>query len=62
VLKGLKSQTDNVLEQNNLGPLKVAFITISYIPALYNQDLVDAAEHVNGQLLTLPWYGDSGIK
>jgi hypothetical protein len=56
VLKGLKAQTDNFLEQHNQGPLEVAFITIPYLPALYNQDLVDAAEHVNVQLLTLPWY------
>jgi hypothetical protein len=56
ILKVLKAQTDNVLGQSNLGPLEVAFITIAYIPALYSQDLVDAAEHVNVQLLTLPWY------
>jgi hypothetical protein len=39
-----------------MGPLGVAFITIPYLSPLYNQDLVDAAEYVNVQLLTLPWY------
>ena len=32
------------------------FATIPNLPALYLEDLVDAAEHVQFQLLTLPWY------
>ena len=32
----------------------MAFITVPNLPALYLEDLVDAAQHVNVQLLTLP--------
>jgi hypothetical protein len=43
--------------------MQVVFLTAPYLPALYMEDLLDAAEHVGLQLLTLPWYifraGDS---
>ncbi|KAI9821646.1 MAG: hypothetical protein M1827_002227 [Pycnora praestabilis] len=54
VLSKLKVQTDSFL--GRLGPLELAFITVPNLPALYLEDLVDAAEHVKVQLLTLPDY------
>lgn len=52
VLAGLKAQTQALL--GDLGPLELAFITVPPLPALYVQDLADAADHVKLQLLTLP--------
>ena len=54
VIRKLKVQTDLFL--GPLGPLELAFITVPNLPALYLEDLVDAAEHVKVQLLTLPGY------
>ena len=54
ILRELKYQTDAFL--NPLGPLDVAFLTIPALPAIYLEDLVDAADHVGIQVITLPWY------
>ncbi|KAI9713731.1 MAG: hypothetical protein M1812_006569 [Candelaria pacifica] len=54
VLSKLKAQTELFL--GPLGPLELAFITVPYLPALYNEDLLDAADHAKIQLLTLPGY------
>lgn len=46
-----------------VGDFKFVFVTVPHLPALYNEDLVDACEYVGLQLLTLPWWvcrsGDS---
>ena len=51
------------LRVRGLDDMQVVFLTAPYLPALYMEDLLDAAEHVGLQLLTLPWYifrsGDS---
>ncbi|KAI9702328.1 MAG: hypothetical protein M1836_000807 [Candelina mexicana] len=54
IISKLKAQTDLFL--GPLGPLELAFITVPYLPALYNEDLLDAADHAKVQLLTLPGY------
>ncbi|OQV01249.1 hypothetical protein CLAIMM_06637 [Cladophialophora immunda] len=54
VLAELKSRTNSFLAP--LGPLELAFLTVPNLPALYLEDLVDAAEHVNIQIVTLPGY------
>lgn len=38
------------------GTLEMAFVTVPHVPAIYTEDLLDAAEHANFQLLTLPNY------
>lgn len=52
VLGPLKVETDKFFHPS--GRVQVAFITVPNLPALYLEDLVDAAEYVNVQLLTLP--------
>ncbi len=54
VLSKLKVQTNSFL--GPLEPLELAFITVPNLPALYLEDLADAAEHIKVQLLTLPSY------
>ena len=44
------------LSARGLDEMQVVFLTAPYLPALYMEDLLDAAEHVGLQLLTLPWY------
>jgi hypothetical protein len=62
VLGELKIKMGDLLEPE--GPLELAFVTVPNLPAMYLQDLVDAAEYSNFQLLTLPSYihrsGDQG--
>jgi hypothetical protein len=54
VLGKLKDQVASFLVP--YGILEMAFVTVPHVPAIYTEDLVDAAEHVNFQLLTLPNY------
>jgi hypothetical protein len=54
VLNRLKVETNSFL--GSLGPLELAFITVPSLPALYLEELVDATEYINVQLLTLPGY------
>ncbi|KAK5062514.1 hypothetical protein LTR84_004587 [Exophiala bonariae] len=54
VLGPLKEQVDIFLVP--YGTLEMAFITVPDFPAIYTEDLHDAAEHVKFQLLTLPNY------
>lgn len=54
VLGELKNQVASFLVP--YGTLEMAFVTVPHVPAIYTEDLLDAAEHVNFQLLTLPIY------
>jgi hypothetical protein len=54
VLSRLKDQTNLFLGPE--GPFEVAFITVPNLPALYNEDLLDAADYLNFHFLTLPTY------
>lgn len=54
MLGNLKDQVDVFLIP--YGTLEMAFITVPHLPAIYTEDLLDAAEHVKFQLLYLPNY------
>ncbi|KIX01825.1 uncharacterized protein Z518_09552 [Rhinocladiella mackenziei CBS 650.93] len=56
VLGQLKFETDAFLRSASQDSLQVAFVTVPNLPALYLQDLIDAAEYVKIQLVTLPGY------
>ncbi|KAI1322233.1 hypothetical protein F5Y16DRAFT_404635 [Xylariaceae sp. FL0255] len=62
VVKSLKDRTNDFL--GDLGPVQVAFIVVPYLPALYNEELLDAGHAASIQMTTLPWYiyksGDAG--
>ena len=51
VLELLKTMTEG-----EVGSFDYAFVTVPHLPALYNEDLIDACKYVGLQLLTLPWY------
>jgi hypothetical protein len=53
-LSKLKEQTNSFLGSHRL--VKFALVTIPFLLAVYLEDLVDAAEHVQVQLLMLPSY------
>jgi hypothetical protein len=44
------------VRERGLDEMQVVFLTAPYLLTLYMEDLLDAAEHVGLQLLTLPWY------
>lgn len=52
----LKLLVNSWLREGGLDEMQVVFFTAPYLPALYMEDLLDAAEYVGVQLLTLPWY------
>jgi len=54
VLVKLKEQVDAFLVP--YGTLEMAHVTVPHLPALYVEDLLDAAEYSNFQLLTMPNY------
>lgn len=54
VLGKLKEQVDTFLVP--YGTLEMAHVTVPHFPAIYVEDLLDAAEHANFQLLTMPNY------
>lgn len=47
---GLKDPINEAL--GDLGPFKYGTIAVPYLPAIYNEDLVDAAEYAGFQLIT----------
>jgi hypothetical protein len=56
VLQRLRTDGNVWLRRHGLDEMQAVFITVPLLPALYNEDLVDAAEFLGLQLLTLPWY------
>jgi len=54
IISDLTHQTNAFLQSSGLGELEIAFITAPDLPALYAEDLADAAEYTKMQMLTLP--------
>ncbi|KAE9376330.1 hypothetical protein N431DRAFT_452759 [Stipitochalara longipes BDJ] len=54
IISDLKHQTNSFLYNAGLGELEIAFMTALHLPALYAEDLADAAEYAKVQMLTLP--------
>jgi hypothetical protein len=57
----LKTDTNVWLRKRGMDEMQVVFVTVPLLPAMYMEDLVDAAAFVGLQALTLPWgiYGNS---
>jgi hypothetical protein len=56
VMLRLEIDANAWLKRNGMDWMQVVFVTVPPLPALYNEDLVDAADLHGLQLLTLPWY------
>jgi hypothetical protein len=56
----LKTDTNAWLTKMGMDEMQVVFVTVPQLPAMYMEDLVDAATFVALQALTLPWgiHGD----
>ncbi|KAE9363853.1 hypothetical protein N431DRAFT_432025 [Stipitochalara longipes BDJ] len=52
----LETEGNEWLRERGLDYMQVVFVTVPPLLALYNEDLVDAAEFRGLTLLTLPWY------
>jgi uncharacterized membrane protein len=51
----LKTDTNAWLREREMDEMQVVFVTVPLLPAMYMEDLVDAAALVGLQLLALPW-------
>lgn len=51
----LKTDTNEWLRRRGMDEMQVVFMTVPLLPAMYMEDLVDAAVFVGLQVLTLPW-------
>ena len=54
-LQVLKTDTNVWLRKRGMDEMQVVFVTVPPLPAMYMEDLVDAAAFVGLQVLTLPW-------
>lgn len=54
-LQVLKTDTNVWLRKRGMDEMQVVFVTVPLLPAMYMEDLVDAAAFVGLQVLTLPW-------
>ena len=54
-LQVLKTDTNVWLRKRGMDEMQVVFVTVPPLPAMYMEDLVDAAAFVGLQALTLPW-------